>query len=292
MQLGILVYIDNSEQMLEEFGWLYKSVIYSGVLESGGIVAVCHPAIATRLPEDARIETIPSVPYAERNPPWHGYGYINSVANLAEPAVSEACARFDYILKTDCDTFVTPALRDFRPSGLCAGFGAYAYDASVRARLSDISARWGYPHTGLHNVGASLLGPSEWLRNYLAAQTEACNRLLDEEFRDFEGAWPGWCKQVLTMYAGELALRLTYPQACTLGLLDHFSFADRKLGSDVLHIHAWHTDTYWSKHRYRKGEYAHMALEDIDIRSIAGYCHWLAQAPLEEAKRRASERAA
>ncbi|VXC97482.1 conserved hypothetical protein [Burkholderia sp. 8Y] len=287
MDLGILVYIDNSEQMLEEFGWLYKSLIYSGVLETGGIIAVCHPGIEERLPADSRIEIISSVPYAERDAQWNGYGYINSVANLAEPAVNEACSRFEYILKTDCDTFVTPALRHFRPSGLCTGFGAYAYDASVRARLSDISARWGYPHTGLHNVGASLLGPSEYLRNYLTAQTDACNRLLDEEFREFQGEWPGWCKQVLTMYAGELALRSTYPQACSLGLLDHFSFADRKLGSDVLHIHAWHTDTYWSKHRYRNGEYDHMALEEIDTRKISGYCHWLAAAPLEEVTRRA-----
>ncbi|MDR5856529.1 hypothetical protein P9239_22870 [Caballeronia sp. LZ062] len=289
MDLGILVYIDNSEQMLEEFGWLYKSLIHPRILESGGVVAVCHPEIAGRLPEDPRIETIPSAPYAERNPQWAGYGYINSVANLAEPVVLEACSRFPYVLKTDCDTFVTPALKHFRPSGLCAGFGAYAYEESVRTRLSEISMRWGYPHTGLYNVGASVLGPTEWLRNYLVAQRDACNRLLDEEFRDFQGQWPGWCKQVLTMYAGELALRLTYPQGCSLGLLDHFSFADRKLGSDVLHIHAWHTDAYWSKHRYRNGEYAHMTLSDIDTSIIGGYCHWLAAAPLEEVKRRANE---
>jgi hypothetical protein len=289
MDLGILVYIDNSAPMLEEFDWLYKSLVHCGALANGGIIAVCHPDVANRLPEDANIEIISSVPYAERNAQWTGYGYINSVANLAEPAVIEACARFEYILKTDCDTFVTPALQTFRPSGLCAGFGAYAYDQAVRARLTEVSARWGYPHSGLHNVGASVFGPTGMVREFLSAQTDACNRLVDEEFREFEGEWPGWCKQVVTMYAGELALRTTYPQACSLGLLDHFPNASRKLGSDVLHIHAWHTDDYWSKHRYRRGEYAHIALDDIDPSTLGGYCHWLAATPLDEVKRRVNQ---
>jgi hypothetical protein len=38
---------------------------------------------------------------------------------------------------------------------------------------------------------------------------ECCDRLLEEEFKDFRGEWPNWSKQVLSMYAGELALRLT-----------------------------------------------------------------------------------
>ncbi|WP_414443986.1 hypothetical protein [Burkholderia sp. 22PA0106] len=273
----------TSSQMVEEFSWLFKSVIHSRVLDGGGaLIAVCHPDVAGQLPADPRLIVMPEPPHAASHPEWAGYPYINSVANLSRPAVLDACAGFDTVLKTDCDTFVTPALARFEPTALCFGFGAYAYEDSVRRKLVECSARWGFPHSGLHNVGASVLGPSEMVRHFLVAQMEYCNRLLAEEFAQFEGQWPGWCKNVLTMYAGELALRQTYPQQCSLGLLDHFPSAARRLGGDVLHIHAWHTDAYFSKHAFRAGDYTGIDPATIDRGTLAGYCHWLAVAALHE----------
>lgn len=287
MDLGILVYVDDSPSMLEEFDWLYKSLYYSGVISRSGIIAVCNPKIIQALPKDERITVIPSIPYEQRHAEWSGYKFINSIGNLIEQPVLDACAQFEFILKTDCDTFVTPALRDFRPSGLCAGFGGYAYQDDVREKLSEVSARWGFPHSGLHNVGASVLGPAEMVKQFLLAQMRACERLWREEFQSHDGVWPGWCKQVVTMYAGELALRVTYPQRCSLGLLDTFPSADRELASDVLHIHAWQTEAYWSKRIYREGGYAHIARDSIDRTKLAGYCHWLAEASIDEVKRAA-----
>jgi hypothetical protein len=284
MTMGVLVYIDHKQEIIDEFSWLYKSMIFSDLFSRAKIIAVCHPEAAAALPQDDRIVVIPSEPYAQRNTDWAGYGYINSVANLCEPAVIRECRKYDTLLKTDCDTFVTPALTGFTPTGLCFGFGAYAYEEEVRRKLSACSARWGFPHSGLHNVGASVLGPSDFVCNFVEAQLDYCNRLLDEEFRHFQGEWPGWCKNVVTMYAGELALRRTYPQQCSLGLLDHLPYASRALGSDVLHIHAWHTDQYWSKHQYRAGAYDGMALEAIDRRTSGGYCHWLAVAGIEQVR--------
>jgi hypothetical protein len=287
--LGILVYIDNNSEMIEEFMWLYKSILFSKLSDECAIIAVCHPSVMDQIPIDSRIRILVSVPYAEQNAAWAGYKYINSVSNLAEAAVLSACADFDFILKTDCDTFVTEYLSDFRPSGLCFGFGAYAYQDSVRKKLVECSERWGFPHNGSHNVGASVMGPTEMVSEFLTVHMQCCERLLREEFTDFVGEWPNWSKQVLTMYAGELALRLTYPQRCSFGLLDHFTNT-RKLASDVLHIHAWHTDDYWSKHAYRSGMYDSMALDQIDKTTLGGYCHWLAAASLDEVKQYTGDR--
>jgi hypothetical protein len=287
MDLGILVYVDNNPQNIDEFFWLYKSVIHTKLNTRSKLIAVCHPDAIPSLPQTGDVITIPSEPFSARHDEWRGYGYINSVANLSDPNVLKICRQFEFILKTDCDTFVTPALKDFRPTQLNFGFGAYAYEESVRRKLSECGQRFGFPHVGLHNVGASLIGPSEMVCNYLPMQTEFCNRLLKEEFTDFHGDWPGWCKNVLTMYAGELALRATYPQLCSVGLLDQFPFKARSLGSDVLHVHAWHTDEYWSKLNYRAGAYDHMQLDEIDRTTLAGYCHWLAAAPLDEVRREA-----
>lgn len=282
MDLGILVYVDNQPHTIEEFGWLYKSLLFCELFDCARLIAVCHPALVDVLPKHPGIHVIASAPYAEQHAAWAGYGYINSVANLCEPHVLEACAAHAYLLKTDCDTFVTRALRTFRPTGLCLGFGGYAYEEDVRRKLSACSARYGLPHSGLHNVGASVLGPTTMVANYLRSQMDYCTRLMTDEFQEHPGAWPGWCKAVLTMYAGELALRNTYPQQCSLGLLDHFPSSTRTLASDVLHIHAWHTADYWSKQDYRAGKYAAMTPADIDPRTLGGYCHYLAHASLDE----------
>lgn len=284
MDLGILVYVDNRKETIEEFHWLYKSMIFSNLFSRADIIAVCHPEAISSLPKDEKIIVIPGAPYADNNSEWAGYGYINSIANLCEQPVLEICKKYKFILKTDCDTFVTPALAGFSPTGLCFGFGAYAYNEQVRKKLSECSLRWGFPHSGLHNVGASVLGPTELVCNFLLAQMDYCQKLLNEEFRDFQGEWPGWCKNVLTMYAGELALRRTYPQQCSIGFLDHFPHAGRAFGSDVLHIHAWHTDQYWSKSDFRAGKYAHIVLDQIDKDTLGGYCHWLAASDVNEVK--------
>ncbi len=282
MKKAILVYVDHNSQMVEEFFWLYKSLIHTRSLDGGALIVVCHPEVVGHLPADSRLVVIPALPHARTHAEWAGYPYINSVANLCAPDVLDACAGFELVLKADCDTFVTPAFASFVPSGLCFGFGAYAYEDSVRRKLVECSARWGFPHAGLHNVGASVYGPSEMVRHFLVAQMDYCRRLLAEEFAEHEGQWPGWCKNVLTMYAGELALRQTYPQRCSIGLLDHFPHATRRLGGDVLHIHAWHIEEYFSKHAFRAGEYDGIDPVTIDRDSLGGYCHWLARAGLDE----------
>jgi hypothetical protein len=287
--IGILVYVDNVPSNIEEFGWLYKSIIHTGLFDRSTLIVVCHPEATSKLPRDSNIVVIPSVPYSQKNSEWSDYGYINSVVNLCDKAVLDVCRQFDYILKTDCDTFVTPALSKFHPAGLCFGFGAYAYEASVRQKLNECSARWGFPHSGLHNIGASVLGPSTMVCDFLPAQMDCCIRLLDEEFKDFRGEWPGWCRNVITMYAGELALRRTYPQRCSIGLLDHFPYASLTHGSDVLHIHAWQTEEYWSKLKYREGAYDHIALQDIDRSTLGGYCHWLAASDIEQVRAEANQ---
>ena len=283
-RIGIVVYVDNTATMIEEFSWLYKSLIFSGATAACDIIAVCNPDALNKLPAEKHIRYIAAPPFADSNAEWSDYKFINSVANLISPDVSDVCREYDFILKTDCDTFVTSELASFQPSGLCLGFGAYAYAESVRRKLTECSQRWGYPHGGTHNVGASVYGPTGMVLDFLNAQMTSCERLLQEEFTDFIGEWPGWSKQVLTMYAGELALRLTYPQRCCLGLLDHFTSGDRKLASDVLHIHAWHTESYWSKHDFREGKYDAIEPENIDRTTLGGYCHWLAAVSLDEVK--------
>lgn len=83
------------------------------------------------------------------------------------------------------------------------------------------------------------------------------------------------------MYAGELVLRCTYPKKCSPGFLDHFPYAPRSFGSDVLHVHAWHTDQFFSTFDYRAGKYNHIRLDETERNTPGGYCHWLAAADID-----------
>lgn len=279
----IVVYVDNNRNCLEEFTWLCKSWIYSKLDKDSDIVAVCHPDAIDKIHKIEGVKIISSIPACLKFSQWNNYPYINSVINLCEDVVAFACMEYEFVLKTDCDTFVTNKLSEFKPSGLCFGFGAYAYDAHVRTRLVECFSRWTNGiHLGIHNVGATVMGDSRSVIEYLQCQHEFAERLISEEFKDYIGQWPGWNKGLVSMYAGELALNSIAPQRCSLGLFDHFCNSSRALGSDVLHIHAWHTDGYWSKHKYRDGAYHLIEQQEIDISTIGGYCHWLAQASIED----------
>lgn len=279
----ILVYVDNTHNCIEEFLWLYKSWRHSKLEGESDIIAVCHPEAVSRLPVSSGIRLIISPPASVQHPHWLHYPYINSVINLCSEQVTQVCLEYPYCLKTDCDTFLTSNLRGFRPSRLCFGIGGYAYLPEVRQKLNDCFMRWvGHSHPGIYNVGATLMGASGLVQEYLQCQHDFAERLLREEFFHLKGKWPHWYHGVLTMYAGELALNALEPQNCTLGLFDHFCHGSRPIGSDVLHIHAWQSAEYWSKHDYRAGAYNTIQREAINRETTGGYCHWLASASMDE----------
>lgn len=126
------------------------------------------------------------------------------------------------------------------------------------------------------------MGSSRLVQEYLQCQYDFAERLRHEEFWHYRGEWPYWFHGVLTMYAGELALNALEPQNYSLGLFDHFCHGTQLIGSDVLHIHAWHSAGYWSKHDYRSGAYDAMSLSEINQETTGGYCHWLARASLDD----------
>jgi hypothetical protein len=273
--VAIATYIDNVPNLIIEFGWLYKSWLYSGSWVTSEIVAFYNPIIDTGLlPRDGGVIYIPLTPITESHKEWDRYKFINSVWFLTTKEATELL-KYKYVLRTDCDCFLTPYFSSLRPRLAAFGAGMFADDSSVVIKLAEVAKRWGiYP--SFNNVGSTLMATSEQVLQYSHVHFEYCRKLGLEEFQNGPGKWPGWYIGVLSMYAGQLAAMSYFQNGLTIGGLDLHCMAETEMCNTDYHIHAWHTWQYFSKLRWRKGEYKDVDLSTLNKNSIADYCLWIA----------------
>lgn len=286
--LGVLVYIDATHEMLEDFSWLYKSWIHSGNWRTSDLIVSCNPAIIDRIPDEPGVLKFPVAPYSQPGTDWEGYPFINSLACLIGPHTQALAGRYSHFLRTDADVFLTPNLVNFRPNVAVHGRGRYADAAEVRVRMTEFAARAGLQHHGVFNCGHSLMAGSREVLFFVEEQLKVCHMLLDE-FRDDPGQWPGWCRNVLTMYAAELVANHYWSIFLQFGmhfLLDYETNLHTEIArSNVVHAHAMHiTGERWSKFDHRAGAYADFDLSTLDVGKVCDYCHWIAATPIETVK--------
>jgi hypothetical protein len=286
--LGVLLYIDDTPNMLEEFSWIYKSWIYSGNWKTSDLIAVCNPAAYAKLPGDSGVVRIPHEPLSEQPGKWEGDRFINSIGCLVGDHTREIAARYTHFLRSDADVFLTRNLVDFRPSVAVHGRGRYALELEVREKLVEFAKRHSLKHHGVFNCGSSLLAPSGDVLFFLQEQLTVCEWLLGD-FRDGPGEWPGWFRGVITMYAAELVANHYWELFTLFGLqytLDFESNLRARIDqTNIYHIHAGPVSGHWSKFEYRAGEYAGYDINRLDLNIVHDYCHWIAEARTEDIKR-------
>ena len=289
--LGILLYIDDHPSMYEEFGWIYKSWIHSGVWRRSDLIVVCHPDAYDRLPgDDPGVIKIIAEPLS-REGRWKGYHFINSIACVSGPHTAHLAGRYKWLLRTDADVFLTRHLAEFRPNFPVLGRGRYAENHEVWDKMIAFCEAHGIAHQRSFGCGSSILAESSLVLFYLERQTYWCERLLEHFDAHGEGQWPGWFKGVITLYAGEIAanenynafLRYSYQR-----ILDLESYVVGHIDEFTLHIHAIHTDDYFSKSKFRSGEYSHIDPANLDRTKVNQYAHWIATTPLGGIKSAAS----
>ena len=272
---AIATYIDNNANLITEFGWLYKSWLYSGSWRKSRIVAFYNPEINPfKLPHDSDIIYIPSMPLSELDETWKDYKFINSTYFLTTPEAKELL-NYKYVLKTDNDVFLTPFFQNLRPRLATFGIGLYALEPIVAARLAQVAAKWGIKSV-FNNVGSSLMAHTDRVLNYAQLHMEYCKKLRADEFPDGVGEWPNWYFGVLTMYAGNLAANAFFGTGLTMGGLDVQCMSNEIMCETDYHIHAWHTFEYFSKFHWREGKYKGYDLNSLDKNRISDYCLWIA----------------
>jgi Glycosyl transferase family 2 len=241
------------------------------------LVVMGPKKVLARLPDD--LIKIPQRPAAD-DPVWGGYRYINAFAGL-NGAGAEQLDRYSHLLRTDVDTFLTPAWNAFSPTAFTVGIGGYAHDEDVQQRIREIATEYGLNYHGMTNIGSTWYGSTAVVRRAAAFAELLTKHLLRDHFRDDEGQWPGWYRGVALKYAGEIAVNHCAPDAQRSELLDAHSTSDEPI-THYPHIHCWHTDQLFSKHRFMGNGYSRKDIPDSDVSIVKHYCLAMSLLSLEE----------
>lgn len=288
----ILTYVDDTPNMIQEFGWLVKSWEFSGCKDTFDIHVNANPSVIDKLKGKEGIQFIPREPmHTGKYPTWDNYAFINSIGCLLEaemiswngvamtiPDVINK-QKYTHFLKSDCDVFLTRYLRNFRPRLPIFGRGGkYTIKTEVREKLQKLSNKiFSVKDIPIINfqVGSSYMMPIDNL-NFNNMVLNVSEFLMNNCFPS-DGEWPGWYKGVCTMYGTCLAANASFPMhSYDLGFFDAMSMCTDNIHASDLHIHAYHTFEYFSKHDYRAGKYDHIKLEEIDYNTLSGYSHLIA----------------
>lgn len=274
-QKAIAVYFDDNDKMEEEFSWLWKSwLLYS--LEEEFDLVVYHPESAKKR-VDKFHGIIPIVMNGIRLSSC--YKFLNS-HYFCLPEYRTPLKKYKYILKTDCDVFLTEHLKGYTPSKVLIGEGNY-YTSTETKKVNYIKQiceerKLKYKHMVL--PGASIFGSTDLVLGLVSSQAYLTESILakyatTQEFKDV-GFQPG----ISSMIAGELVVNAFLScQSCIMYAIDSKCWESMKIGKDVIHIHAWHTDKKWSKHSYFKGEYKDWSIDVKDaFKNTSNYCHFIA----------------
>jgi hypothetical protein len=215
----------------------------------------------------------------EHDPEWHGYRFIDSVACF-NGAGAEQLDRYSHILRTDVDTFITPAWNQFFPTAFTMGPGFYSNDDEIRQCIRDIATEYGLRHQGLTDVGSTWYGPTAVVRRAAAFTEMLTKHILSHYFLSDEGQWPSWSRGVAFLYAGEIAVNHCAPDAQFTDQLDFLTDSPEPI-SRYAHIHCWHTEKMFSKHTFMAGGYSSVDPQDLDMDVIREYCLALSLRSLE-----------
>ena len=261
-----VVYVDRPVRLIEQAKALYQSLLYSQAPDTDLVCFGPRDALA-QMPEGPQLIKCVQEPHVLAPQ----YGFINSISCFNGTG-HEILNSYAYLLKTDVDTFLTPAWRQFSLKGFACGAGAYVHSQDVRERLHRLSQQFGYTHRGRHNLGSTLWGPPALMKSVCLVACELTQYLITVEFAQDKGVWPHWYRGVSSMYATEVALNHFVPDLIELhDNLDYPSTSTESITKHP-HIHCWHTRDDYSKFKWIEGHYVGRTQDQLNVDVIRDYC--------------------
>ena len=285
---AIVVYIDADEKIIKEFGWLFKSWQMWSIEKTWDIIAFTNPDVIEEVKSTYVHE---NVKFVEMEPVSKEYPYLNSYGMFEDDANLAIVNKYDFLFKTDCDTFLTKHFVDFNPwkDKVYCGIGLYAnsldFGDAIRAKLRIISKTLGLQNHGHSHIGASLIAKTDILINISKYQVLITNYLLKNMFKDGDGAWPSWYKGVAALYAHDIAINhIVSPLQLNQGSIDVWCTLNNITSLD-LHIHAWHvSDDVFNKKKWHNGELPNIKFGYIP-KASGEYCLLVANENIEHLKK-------
>lgn len=287
---AIVVYIDNNRVIKEEVTWLLKTWLLWDLQNEFDIVAYCHPAIVDQLPSHNNFIKKPMASLSETDIFWKDYGFVNSFAMFNSEHEREWIkSKYKYILKSDADVFLTKHIKGLYPEKIMVGYGGYiphdeVQNTEVLLNLKRIAKKVGALENGFQHIGASIFGKTDKVLNIIQDHYIITKLILETEWNESSGQWPGWFKGVSSMYAIHIAVNHHVERQELLPYsLDSLCYGNTKIDSMTYHIHAWHTTGDFSKHKWFNGGYAKLKCDRLPEYS-RDYCLWVASNNLTELK--------
>jgi len=256
---------------------LHNSLTRTGACEAFDIVACGAPETLAQLPD----EHVVKAPFRP-DPFWDSYEYGKSVACLLDPSVTSVLERYDALLRSDTDVFLTShAVKlidtDLATDTLFTGRGGYCNDG-VAEKLDEVAQREGYVASKIvRNVGSTVFGRSASVLRWARTTEHLLRVLLTKDFAAGEGEWPGWYRGVSLLYAGEIAANFHHAGRIDRDTfhMDGLSTWRKPIPANCPHIHCWHTDDVFSKFWWYAGHYDQLPAPPDDGTG-ANYCFRLA----------------
>jgi hypothetical protein len=206
-----------------------------------------------------------------QNKEFQNYKYINSIACLNGQSW---LLDYKYILRTDVDTLLTPKWNTIYPDCFTAGPGMYNNDTDTKIRLQKVMARLKLPQRKdyAYNIGSTWYGTSKEVMDTASLSSSIVKDLLRNDFKSFTGKWPGFYREVCSLYSGEIAVNYLIKKF----KIDGNNFDYDSTSSDSIfhhaHIHCWHTVKLFSKHAFFDGKYKNMDIKKLDRNIVNQYC--------------------
>lgn len=283
---AISVYLDDYDRIEEEFSWLYKTWVLNELENDFDLVVFYNPSAKKRLEKFEGIVKyeMPYVRYSAK------YKFLNS-HYFCLKEYNKELQKYKYLLKTDCDVFLTHNIKNYIPSKFLVGQGGYynPEDQKTLQAIKTIADLLGYPNqAGKFNaVGASFFGKTNEVLQVVELQAYLTEKVLDLFDMLPSSKMGSLHKGISSMIAGEIIINAGFThQHISLYVLDSKCWENTIIGSDVLHIHAWHSESKWSKHDYFDGKYKDWKIEKENMYdNAANYCHWIATTPMKEIRK-------
>ncbi|VDO98311.1 unnamed protein product [Soboliphyme baturini] len=147
------------------------------------------------------------------------YPYLNSYCFLSHKDILSLPKYYTYLMRTDMDVFLTPALLKWTPRfKIVTGMGGYS-DKFNQKRLVEMAHRYNLRHQRVHNLGSTWFGDASLLLQVSNLSLYLSKRIYETEFdakrfpeiatfmnHSPKGKWTEWWRPVSTMYGQELAL--------------------------------------------------------------------------------------
>jgi hypothetical protein len=199
---------------------------------------------------------------------------------------------YDFVLRTDIDTFLTPLFGKWLPrycNDFVVGQGGYSTEFNT-ARLGRIARSLGLNYAFQGSIGSTWYSTPKQFRVVSYLSLISMIYLYANEFTepDRQGQigvanWPDWHFGVLSMYGAHLAVNHYWDQK-KINFAKLNAFFDqgtsgnnhRMMGLNgavdkVVHLHTWHSEELFSKFKFKEGAYDQMEVP-INQTLIVPYC--------------------